>query len=96
MLAGFELIHHAGLTDEQAVAAVDVVSSFLVGFVLFEINALAQHQSAALHGLDLPPDKALLRRYLAARPAAANHDAAFARGIDVLIAGIEAGAIGQG
>lgn len=96
VLAGFELIHHAGLTDEQAVAAVDVVSSFLVGFVLFEINALAQHQRAVLQGLELPPDKALLRRYLAARPAAANHDAAFARGIDVLIAGIEAGAIGPG
>jgi AcrR family transcriptional regulator len=93
VLAGFDLIHDAGLTDEQAVSAVNVVSSFLVGFVLFEINALAHHAEVANMTEDrVPEDRALLRRYLAARPIA-DHDVAFARGLDVLMAGIEAGAI---
>ncbi|MEZ5231574.1 MAG: TetR/AcrR family transcriptional regulator C-terminal domain-containing protein [Acidimicrobiales bacterium] len=92
VLAGFDLIHHAGLSDEQAVSAVNVVASFLVGFVLFEINAMV-HQQPLLHDRDIPPDRALLRRYLAARPLTTDHDAEFTRGLDVLIAGIEAGAI---
>ncbi len=93
VLAGFDLVHRAGLTDEQAVGAVNVVSSFLVGFVLFEINALSHHDGRALIEQDVPDDQPLLRRYLAAHPPVANHDSAFNRGLDVLIAGIEAGAI---
>jgi hypothetical protein len=93
VLAGFDLVHEAGLTDEQAVSAVNVVSSFLVGFVLFEINALAHHAEVANITEDqVPEDRPLLRRYLAARPIA-DHDLAFNRGLDVLLAGIEAGAI---
>lgn len=96
VLAGFELVHEAGLTDEQAASAVNVVSSYLVGFVLFEINSLA-HQNP-LEVLDIEgeasaQDRPLLVRFAAAR-APANHDEAFARGLDVLLAGIEAGAIG--
>lgn len=93
VLAGFDLVHHAGLSDEQTVSAVNVVASFLVGFVLFEINAMVHHQHAVLHERDIPPDRALLRRYLAARPLTTDQDAEFTRGLDVLIAGIEAGAI---
>lgn len=95
VLAGFELVQMAGLTEEQAVTAVNVVSSYMVGFVLFEINDLAHTpgpNTQFIRESDIPHDRPQLRRYIAARPNQ-NHDEAFAQGLDVLLAGIMAGAI---
>ena len=59
--------------------------------VLFQADGVALLEQN--YEYDLVDGNALLRRYLAARPLTTDHDAEFTRGLDVLIAGIEAGAI---
>lgn len=95
VLTGFDLVHQAGLSDEQAASAVHVVASYLIGFVLLEISALHRQRTGThMRSDDIPADRPLLRRYAAALPMDHGEDA-FSRGLDVLIAGIEVGAIGR-
>jgi AcrR family transcriptional regulator len=97
VLVGFETVQQVGLSDEQAVAAVNVLASYVVGFVLFETNSLAMavsRQTELLHNGQAAEDRRLLRRFVAARPHQ-NHDDAFHNGLDVIISGIVAGVTGR-
>jgi TetR/AcrR family transcriptional regulator, tetracycline repressor protein len=90
ILTGFDLVAGAGLSDDDAVQAVNAVAAFLVGFLLFEINAEKRRsRDSACHAV---PDNAaspLLCRFVGARhPTDAAEE--FAQGLELLVRGIAA------
>lgn len=90
ILAGFQLVAEAGLSDDEAVQVVNAVSAFLVGFLLFEINAGTRHAAEAHRGLSLDTTRApLLGRFVSARHPLDSEEE-FAQGLELLVRGIGA------
>jgi AcrR family transcriptional regulator len=92
ILAGFEILRGAGLPDAEAIQAVSTVSAYLVGFILFEINAISSRggkHGPVLGADDVPADRPLLREYLAGRRPA-DFDEEFRDGITLFLQGVDA------
>ncbi|MDH4145025.1 MAG: TetR/AcrR family transcriptional regulator C-terminal domain-containing protein [Acidimicrobiia bacterium] len=89
ILAAFDLCRSAGLDDRAAAQAVSALSSYIVGAVLLEIGR-ADLQPVSVE--QVPADRQLLRDYLEGR-SGASPELEYRVGIDLLLAGIDAGRV---
>jgi AcrR family transcriptional regulator len=83
---GLEVLHRAGFDDRLALAAFQTLANFTSGFALEEIAFSGGQGSPAMATLDadeFPHLHALVRRPM-------KRDVAFDRGLDIILAGLEA------
>lgn len=93
--ASFAILRRAGLEPDEAIAAFRLGAGFVRGFVLEEVTGRALGAQPAggrgrLDPRELPPDEFPHLSALAPRLAAVDHDADFARGVEAIVAGLEA------
>jgi AcrR family transcriptional regulator len=92
ILLGFEILRDAGLSDAEAIQAVNTVSAYLVGFILFEISAISLRggkHGPSIGADEVPPDRPLLREYVSGRRPA-DFDEDYREGITLFLQGVEA------
>jgi hypothetical protein len=93
--ATFEILRRAGLDEPTAIVAFRTLASYTRGFALEEVTGRAIGAeplgSDRLDPRALPADEFPRLAELAPRLVAADRDAEFERGVDLILTGLEAG-----